>query len=125
MISFYTEEDPTTTMETKTDDTGSHSENGIQDTLKTVLVGIPGECPSEDGKPIDTLENFHDSSSFDTVEVSAHLSGNVQTNIHSSVNSHTTTIGSMSIHQVIPRNSLGHGACTEIQLNSEPVTTRI
>jgi hypothetical protein len=82
MISFYLEEYPTSTMKTKTDDIGSLSENGMQDTLETVFVGIPGEYPSEDGEPINALENAHGSSSFNAVEVSTHLSDSVQTNTY-------------------------------------------
>jgi hypothetical protein len=82
MVSFYVREDLASIMKTKTGDFDSLFEHGIPFTPETVFVGIPGEYPSEDGKPINTLENAHGSSSFDAVEVSTHLGDSVQTNTY-------------------------------------------
>jgi hypothetical protein len=70
MVSFYVREDSISTMNMKTGDFESQSENDVSDTPGTVFIDVPEELRPDDGNPGTTQDESHDTPLFHLFGVS-------------------------------------------------------
>jgi hypothetical protein len=113
MVSFFVREHLIPAMNMKTNDLGSHLDDGTPYVPETNTSERTEEPRPEIGDSMMPPKNVDEHSLLHTVEVSTHVRDNVTMNIYSPVSSHNTTTGLMLILRAIYRNSLCHNTHTK------------